>query len=301
MNTSDKEIPAISVIVPSYNSAGSIQACLESISNQNTGIPYEIIVVDSSIDNTPEIVGKFSPRVILIHNQSRLFPGPARNLGIERARGRIIAFTDADCVVDANWIENIRQAHRKHDAVGGKILNGTPGSPFGTALYLTEFAEFGTNEPRLVPSMPTCNMSYKKSVFAKYGVFPDVFWGEEYVLNTSIVEQVLFSPDVIVTHMNRTDFFVTVRHSYKVGNGCALSRILTNRQSYLFRYKFLIPSLWLYRFIKIVAKSAQAGNFFRYLLSLPFVLIDVVAWNLGFLKGAFEHASAASPSQDNSR
>lgn len=294
---SNTELPVISVIVPSYNSAGTIRQCLESIIAQNTALDFEVIVVDSSTDNTPEIIREYSSSVLLIHSQARLYPGPARNLGIERARAQIIAFTDSDCVVDADWIDNIYLAHQAHDAVGGKILNGTPRSPFGTALYLTEFIGFGTSKDRLVSSVPTCNMSYKKKVFETYGVFPDVFWGEEYILNTSITEKILFSGNVVVTHMNRTEFLVTVRHSYKVGNGCALSRILTNEHGYLFRFKFLIPLIWLYRFLIIAAKSVEAGRFPGFLVTMPFVLIDLIAWNFGFLRGAFEHAAEANVEQ----
>ncbi len=293
----DKEQPTISVIIPSYNSAGTMRQCLQAIISQKTELKFEIIVVDSSTDNTPKIIDEYLPTVTLIRSHSRLPPGPARNRGIEHASAPIIAFTDSDCIVDDNWIDNIYRAHQKHDAVGGRIVNGTPRSPFGTALYFTEFAEFGTNNDRLVPSVPTCNMSYKKQLFEKYGVFPDVFWGEEYVLNLRILEKVFFSGNVIVTHMNRTDFLVTVRHSYKVGNGCALSRILTNQQSYLFRYKILIPLIWAYRFQKIAVKSVQAGNFLEFVVAMPFVFIDLIAWNLGFLKGAFEHGAKASFSQ----
>jgi glycosyltransferase involved in cell wall biosynthesis len=257
------------------------------------------MVVDSSTDNTPEIVREFSPDVTLIRSESRLPPGPARNLGIQRARAQIVAFTDADCIVNKDWIDNICEAHKLHDAVGGKIMNGTPRNPFGTALYFTEFAEFGTNENRIVASVPTCNMSYKKKVFEKYGVFPDIFWGEEYVLNTKIEEQILFSGNIVVKHMNRTNFAATVRHSYKVGNGCALSRIVANRQGYLFRYKLLIPLTWLYRFIKIGGKSIQAGNFLGFIFVMPFIVIDLFAWTLGFLKGAFEYSSLRESVSDS--
>jgi len=290
------DLPSISVVIPSYNSSGTIRRCLESIIAQTTALTFEVIVVDSSTDDTADIVNEYASKVVLVRSQTRLYPGPARNLGIERARASIVAFTDSDCIVDADWIENINRAHQAHDAVGGRILNGTPRNSFGTALYLTEFAEFGVSRDRLVSSVPTCNMSYKKRVFEKYGTFPDVFWGEEYILNTRILEKIFFSGDVVVTHLNRTAFGVAVRHSYKVGNGCALSRILAKRQGYLFRYKFLIPLIWGYRFLKIVANSGRAGNLIGFTMAAPFVLIDLMAWNLGFLKGAFEYGRSGDSS-----
>ncbi|HYP26430.1 MAG TPA: glycosyltransferase, partial [Blastocatellia bacterium] len=52
------DTPLVSVIVPSYNSARTIRACLDAILGQETGSSYEVIVVDSSTDETAEIVGR---------------------------------------------------------------------------------------------------------------------------------------------------------------------------------------------------------------------------------------------------
>jgi len=71
----------ISVIIPSYNSNKTIEKCLNSILNQTYSDEYEIIVVDSSIDNTSDIVKNKFKDVKLAHLKKKTDPGTARNLG----------------------------------------------------------------------------------------------------------------------------------------------------------------------------------------------------------------------------
>lgn len=277
--------PAVSVVVPSYNSARTIGACLEALLAQHTALAYELIVVDSSDDGTPAIVGQYAPQVTLVRSERRLAPGPARNLGIARARAPILAFTDADCVAAPDWLEALHGAHRRHDAVGGRIDNGTPGSLAGTALWLAEFVEFAGGPERRVASMPSCNISYKKRLLEEIGTFPDVAWGEEYVLNHRIREQVLFVPEMRVAHVNRTGFAETVRHARKVGHGAALSRRATGQVQFLFRHRWLVPLLWGWRFAKIAACAVRGGHALAFLAASPLLAVDLAAWTGGFLAG----------------
>ena len=278
----------ISVIVPSYNSARTIRRCLESLLHQHTARSYEIIVADSSTDDTPAIVGTFGGRVRLVRNDRQLPPGPARNLGVREARGAILAFTDSDCVPEPDWLEQIARAHERHEAVGGRIDNGTPGSWCGTALYLAEFVEFGGGPERVVASMPSCNISYSRRLFDAHGGFPDVAWGEEYIFNHRLPDGVLFTPAAAVRHVNRTGFGETLHHARRVGHGSAISRWATGQLGFLFRWPVLIPLLWFYRLARIAALSLRAGRFTSFAWALPMLILDLGAWTLGFRDGARE-------------
>ncbi|MES4792759.1 MAG: hypothetical protein C4321_06995 [Chloroflexota bacterium] len=100
----DPRPPKVSVIIASYNSAATIGRCLEALVAQEVEEEYEIIVVDSSPDESVErVVCRF--RGVQIHRcRQRRFVGDARNIGAAIARGGVFAFTDADCVVDRAWI-----------------------------------------------------------------------------------------------------------------------------------------------------------------------------------------------------
>jgi glycosyltransferase involved in cell wall biosynthesis len=89
-------MPGVSVIIPSYNYADYISACVQSVLAQ-TFTDFELIVVDDgSQDNTAEMVKCFSdPRVRYIYQKNSGLPG-ARNTGIRASRGKMLAFLDSD-------------------------------------------------------------------------------------------------------------------------------------------------------------------------------------------------------------
>src|SRR5659263_340043 len=84
----------ISVIIPTYNEEANITACLQSLSNQTIRRDeYEIIVVDgNSKDSTCELARAYADEVM---TQTSPKVGGARNDGVLRARGDIVATTDA--------------------------------------------------------------------------------------------------------------------------------------------------------------------------------------------------------------
>jgi glycosyltransferase involved in cell wall biosynthesis len=95
MKNAATSTPLVSVIVPTYNSAGFIRESLDSVLAQ-TFKDFEIIVVDDgSTDDTAKLLAAYrdSLRVIKKENGG---PASARNAGIREARGELIAFQDAD-------------------------------------------------------------------------------------------------------------------------------------------------------------------------------------------------------------
>jgi glycosyltransferase involved in cell wall biosynthesis len=96
----------ISIVIPVYNEADCLSACLEAIARQAAS-PYEVIVVDNnSTDDTPAVAKRFSfvkllyePRQGVVH---------ARNRGFGAARGDIIARIDADTILPTGWTSQVR-------------------------------------------------------------------------------------------------------------------------------------------------------------------------------------------------
>ncbi len=271
----------VSVVVPSYNSEKTIRACLGALCSQKTRASYEVIVVDSSFDQTPEIVKSY-PKVRLIRAKKRLYAGEARNRGVKSVKGRIIAFTDADCVPSVDWIENLSSLHKRHEFVGGLVLNGNPESLVGWSLFLAQFSEFSVPRDREVRNMPTCNASYEKSAFSEFGFFPDVFSHEEFIFNSRL-PGIFFSKSVVIKHINRTSFFEVLRHSYKNGQGAAFSRKTDGRLSLVFTWKFPMLFIGIWRFFKCALHSARGGNAAMFVLAGPLILLNMLSWNLGFI------------------
>lgn len=114
--------PAISVIIPTLNEEPYVQQCLSSLKNQECTCNFEIIVVDSgSSDNTLRIAKQYANHIIISPERN---PGVQRNLGAKKAKGKIVAFIDADTVASRYWLANIVKTFqdKKVVAVIGPLL-----------------------------------------------------------------------------------------------------------------------------------------------------------------------------------
>ncbi len=121
--------PTVSVIIPAYMSSRTIGRALDSVLSQ-TRLPAEIIVVDDG--STDALVSALTPyrgRVILIRKPNG-GAASARNLGIERSSGSVIAFLDADDYWEPTKLELQLDVLRRHPEVGliaGRYYKQRPG------------------------------------------------------------------------------------------------------------------------------------------------------------------------------
>ena len=177
----------VTVILCTYNRAGSLATTLESLaaSQLPESITWEVLVVDNnSTDQTREVVEDFCRRC-----QGRfryLFepnPGKSRalNAAIANARGKILAFVDDDVTVEPRWLQNLTAELHSGEWAGsaGRIL---PAQAFTPPPWLS-WKEFGGvlcahfdlgDQPRKldIDHPPYgANMAFLKSAFERYGGF----------------------------------------------------------------------------------------------------------------------------------
>jgi glycosyltransferase involved in cell wall biosynthesis len=153
----------VSVIIACRDSAATLPATLQAMTEQETEHPYEVIVVDDgSVDRSPAIAERFAPKVRL-ERQTRNGPGPARNAGVRVARGEIIAFTDADCEPQPGWLAAGVEALAEADLVQGAVEPppDTPRGPFDRTLWIDH--ETGLYE--------TANLFMRRDLFERLGGF----------------------------------------------------------------------------------------------------------------------------------
>jgi len=97
-------MPEISIVVPIYNAAKTLEKCLASIFDQ-TFKNYEIIAVnDGSTDNSPAILEKYKNQITII-NQKNKGAATARNAGAKIAKAPFIIFCDADIAIKPGMLE----------------------------------------------------------------------------------------------------------------------------------------------------------------------------------------------------
>lgn len=99
----------VSIITPVYNSEKYIEECIKSVINQSYKNIEMIIIDDGSTDNSKKIIEKYTesfPFIKYIKCNKNNGVWAARNIGIEKAKGRFISFLDADDLYKKNKIEN---------------------------------------------------------------------------------------------------------------------------------------------------------------------------------------------------
>jgi glycosyltransferase involved in cell wall biosynthesis len=288
--------PFVSVIVPCYNSERTIRRCLTSIFNQQTSLSFDITVVDSSSDQTPRIVEDEFPSVQLIHLETRVLAGDARNLGVRSTRAPFCLMIDSDCVAHPNVIELALQRHREDSfaAVGGALENGTPRSLIGLIGYLAEFKEFMPTAPfRLSSSVPTACVAYRRDTFEQYGGFHENLWpAEDILLHWKMHcarERILFDPAIKVTHLNRTGWHEVLSYQIELGRTSALARRLGGLPgTVLLRHLSLIVLMPFVRTIRAAIWLARCDfkMSLLFLLIWPLYFLAMSFWSVGFFRGA---------------
>jgi glycosyltransferase involved in cell wall biosynthesis len=111
--------PVFSVVLPVYNRAGLLRDAIRSVLDQ-TEQDFEIVVVDDgSTDDPGRTVAEFAdPRIALVRQENR-GGGTARNTGIDRARGRFVAFLDSDDRYLPHHLAAMRALLENHPGAAG--------------------------------------------------------------------------------------------------------------------------------------------------------------------------------------
>lgn len=171
----DTHWPKISVIVCSYNGSRTIRQCCEGLLRLNYP-NYEVIIVDDgSTDQTSAIAGEYGFFVIRTPNKGL---SHARNVGMQAARGTILAYIDDDAWPDPDWLTFLAHTFltTNHAAVGGpnvcppedgvvaQCVSRSPGNPVQVLL-----------SDREAEHIPGCNLAIRKERLEAIGGFDPRF------------------------------------------------------------------------------------------------------------------------------
>lgn len=133
--------PLASVVVSARNAEATLGRALRCLVAQDVSFRYEVVLVDNgSSDHTAAIAEAAGPSVRLVRLEGGgATPVASRNLGVEASRGRLLAFTDADCFVTAGWLAAGVAALETADLVQGRVLPepDVPLGPFDRSLWVT--------------------------------------------------------------------------------------------------------------------------------------------------------------------
>lgn len=117
MRRKSQKYPFITVVIPAFNEEKYLSNCLSALQKQ--AYPkenYEVIVVDNnSTDKTGGIASRFGIEVVNVKQQGYVF---ALAEGMRKAKGEIVAVTDADTIVSKDWLAKIARVFKDKDVVG---------------------------------------------------------------------------------------------------------------------------------------------------------------------------------------
>lgn len=224
------DLPFVSVVIPVYNDSEGIRATLDSLVEQSAPADrHEVVVVDNgSTDDTRTVVCEYSeryPAIELVVEDDVQGSYAARNRGIEVARGSVVAFVDADMVVDASWIEDVarRMAETDADYLACDVELFTPGEEGVVAKYnrLNDL-----HVQRFVEELsfaPTCCLVVRRTLLEGLGGFdPRLQSGGDYEFGNRVAtdgHRLQYAPELVMYHPTRTSLGALLRKARRVGRG----------------------------------------------------------------------------------
>lgn len=163
-----------SIVIPVYNGAATVGACIEACLGQVCGCPVDVIVVDDgSGDATAEVVSRYPVRFL---RQANRGPAAARNRGWRAASGDAVCFTDADCVPPPDWVARhlAQYVSPRIGAAGGSydILNS--GSLLAQCIH-DEIRYRHARMRREARALGSYNLSVRRQVLEEIGGFDESY------------------------------------------------------------------------------------------------------------------------------
>jgi glycosyltransferase involved in cell wall biosynthesis len=284
----------LSVVIATHDASRVIETCLEALEAQRDTHRVEVIVADSSTDDTRARIAHRFPWVRVIPAGSRAGIPVLRGLGIAAARGAVVAILDPFSVVAPDWVEQVVGAHARqpHLVIGGAVGLHQPESRSLAAwtLYLNEYALFmppvGRGETWIVPGS---NVSYKReALFAgDRPRFPS-FW-------KTFVNQDLgragfpmwLEPAVRVDLNKPVPFgrFLWSRYDHgRCFGSMRVERATTSARLFRALTTPAVPAVLLWRWAK--GFWPKRSNRVRFVLTLPGQLALFAVWALGEAVGS---------------
>ena len=219
-NTENK----ISIIIPAYNASQTLVRTMDAICNQSyKGLKEIIVVDDGSIDQTQDIVKKFTG--IKYVYQENAGPASARNNGFYNSTGNILFFTDADCIPQSDWIDKALFHFRESNisVLAGSYGIANPNQILAKCIYEEILFRHKKFSNTMIKVFGSYNFAIRRPVFGKLGGFDQTYTsasGEDNDLSYRIITAgycIKFVSDMRVDHFHPTKILIYLREQFNHG------------------------------------------------------------------------------------
>ena len=226
-------LPLVTVIIPVRDGVAGLALCLAALARQTYPAElFEVIVVDNGSTEDLRPALPVDPRFTMIREDR---PGSyvARNAGIARSRGAVLAFTDGDCIPAPTWIERGVEelvAEPRPDAVGGRVrMTFSAGRPANGPQHYEDV--LGFPQRRYIEKLSfsaTANLLAWREAFDRVGLFDpdlrsggDLNWGRRLAAGGGTMH---YAHDAVVDHPSRDTWGELGRKTVRVAQGLADQR-----------------------------------------------------------------------------
>jgi len=229
-----------------------------------------------STDGTAELARRWGCKVYV---QPRTNRAEARNFGVMKAKGNIVAFIDSDCIAESDWLEKLTRklVGNKDKSIAGVAGRTLAANRDKLIPYLIELASCASNGIHYA----TWNIAYRKDVVLEVGGFDErLHAAEDQALAWKVLRKgykIVWEPEAIVYHKHRETLLSFLKQQYEYGKWAVIAKRLYGISYYRsLLLVFAWPILLLYKYFRMVKHHPI----------LPiFLAISAIAYSLGAWRG----------------
>jgi len=240
----------VSIIIVTRTYSENLEEALKNCLNQEFS-DFEILVL-------PDNPFSFDHPKVKIIPTGNLSPGKKRDIALNYAKGKILAFLDDDAYPQKDWLKNVIENFKDDEiaAVAGPAITSPEDNirQKASGLIYSSFLVSGRNTYRYIPrkrretdDYPSCNFIVRKQVLEELGGFKTNFWpGEDTILSLEITKKlgrkIIYDPRVLVYHHRRPLFLPHLRQVSRYGlhRGYFVKRYPETS----LRFSYFIPSFF---------------------------------------------------------
>ena len=265
-----------SLIIPVLNAEKTLSKCLSSVAIQDCD-NYEIIVVDNgSTDGTRKIIHDFAEKFTNIRYvfEAKRGRGQARNAGVFAAQGEVIAMTDADCIVERDWLRRLTEPILASQAVATSGFEKDASGNYWSKMRQADDWRFV--QPKIkdgyIDHLDTKNFAIRADVLKRLKFNPDLIACEDWDLFIRLKLEgvkINFITDLLVSHYHDASVAELIKTQFVQGKNASIVLSSYHRDA---------------DFLKVFGpgESANFFNWRNFLLFIPWTI-----WQFIF------HSSAA--------
>lgn len=227
-----------------------------------------ILVNNNSTDSTAAIAETYP--ITLLHEEGWQSSYLARNHGIERARGEILAFTDVDCFVSPKWLKYLllQSNNAEIGCFAGKIEAHEPVTLAEQYAFLDEENH---NQLRCLmvgylPCAQTANVAYRREVFDRIGLFnPAYRSGGDVDFSWRMVKDgkygIVYESEALVFHKHRVTMMSLYRQTKKYGQG--FTELQKTYPGHCVRMTWFMQDIFRFMFQGLISLPKNLYRYFR--------------------------------------